>query len=530
MEFEKEMEMNPMTFIPKISNTAMGVTCEPCDGDLALPYDNELHESMQVDAICAAIRQRFDELLIKGKSLIKMGVGNNADFQIDLEENDIESIIVSDKSKSEAQQIIGYFTQQDISIPNFPGAPTRLLQECLRTNQRVMSALIELERTRQGLSECSEPNMNDMMEALSFRAFQNNLNDTLQDGTFTGSRCQDHYSLAYQYSIFREEKTRQITDKSIEKYDYAMNILKVELGEHFDCRLFNKRITQRIKSKLLKLKINGDSKGASKKAAKLISAKTINMLLSNYRVFLTWFIANSDPNMDNPFKDLSVKANKREIIRRRALESLEISALLDYQWSHGSECRGYRDDAQLYIKVALYSGMRLNEIASLRLDDIKQIDGVWVFDLREMVLKSWSAQRTVPIAQYLLDLGLIEHVNMLKRKKKTFLFSEVRSQPGSNAKKGYGEPVSRWFNRTALKNIGIDKEKEQKMGFDVVFHCLRNTFISELVNAGAQHHHIKRAVGHAQDDDVTLDAYADVSKISLKVLKAMIDEHVAWHC
>lgn len=152
MEFEKEMENEIMMFIPKISNTAMGVTCEPCDGDLALPYDNELHETMQVDAICAVIRQRFDELLIKGKSLIKMGVGSNADFQIDLEENDIESIMVSDKSKSEAQQIIRNFTQQDISIPNFPGSPTRLLQECLRTNQRVMSALIELERTRQGLS------------------------------------------------------------------------------------------------------------------------------------------------------------------------------------------------------------------------------------------------------------------------------------------------------------------------------------------------------------------------------------------
>lgn len=33
MEFEKEKEINPMTFIPKISNTALAVTCEPCDGD-----------------------------------------------------------------------------------------------------------------------------------------------------------------------------------------------------------------------------------------------------------------------------------------------------------------------------------------------------------------------------------------------------------------------------------------------------------------------------------------------------------------
>lgn len=287
-----------------------------------------------------------------------------------------------------------------------------------------------------------------------------------------------------------------------------------------------------MKTKLINQRKNqgvGGENTSNKRRAKLLSAKTINMLLSNFRVFMTWFIDNNDVHMDNPFKDLSVKANKRELVRRRPLEKIEIAKLIDYQWAHRSECQGYREDTLCFIKVGLYSGMRLNEIASLRVDDIKQIDGVWVFDLTEKQLKSWNAQRTVSIAQYLINIGILDRVVKLKKQKKTFLFPDIRRQSGSNEKEGYGEPVSCWFNRTALKNIGIDKLQKQKKGYNVVFHCLRNTFITELVSAGAQHHHITHVVGHAQDDEVALDSYADVSKISLKKLKEMIDENLKWH-
>jgi integrase len=529
MEFEKEMENEIMMLKTGNQRKSMAEMFESASGDEFMLMDRDFAESIKEDAITAAIRQRFDDLLVKGKSFIKLGIGSNSDFKVDLEVEDINSIVVNDKTSNTAAKIVSRFTDSEITMPNAAGAPTRLLQECLKANQKVMATLIEWEQKREHLGESNMPDMKAVIEMLSFRAFQYELNDDLQEAKFIETKAHEHYSLSHQYSVFREEKAREITSKSIEKYDYAISILVAELGASFDCRLFDKKVTQRIKSVLIKLKKNAGNGNAGNKKAKFLSAKTINMQLSNYRVFLSWFIANNDVAMDNPFKDLSVKANKRELIKRRPLEPAEIKQILDYQWAHGSECRGYRADAQLFIKVALYSGMRLNEIASIRLEDIKQIDGVWVFDLRSKKLKSWNAQRTVPIAQYLLDLGLIDIVKTLKKQKRNFLFSDVRRQLGSNANKGFGEPVSRWFNRTALKNIGINKEKEQKQGFDVVFHCLRNTFITELVSAGAQHHHIKRVVGHAQDDDVTLDSYADVSKISLQLLKTMMDENLKWH-
>ncbi|MFT6030692.1 MAG: hypothetical protein ACI8O8_002438 [Oleiphilaceae bacterium] len=44
-----------------------------------------------------------------------------------------------------------------------------------------------------------------------------------------------------------------------------------------------------------------------------------------------------------------------------------------------------------------------------------------------------------------------------------------------------------------------------------------------------QNGYLHSSVGHNQDDDVALDLYADVSKISLQLLKTMMDENLNWH-
>lgn len=533
MEFEKDMEKRRMIDSQEKLRKPKAMTAEPADGDEFLQMDSLFIDELEADYIMVDIRKRYDELLSLGKSFIKTGIGDYEKFKVNVEEGDINAITINNPKRKVAEDILRDFTNKRLVLPKDNDLASTLLQECLKANQQVMQTLIEYENNRDKLAGTKAlPDMGKMVDALSFKCFQIKLKKIVEEQGLFPQKADMHYSLEYQYSVFRDEKAREISAKSVEKYDYAMSILKSELGEGFDCRQFNKIVTQKIKARLIKQKKNEGvgGKGASTKcSAKPISAKTINMLLSNYRVFMKWFIDNNDVHMDNPFKDVSVKANKRELIKRRPFDKTEIMKLLDYQWAHGSECRGYREDTMLFTKVALYSGMRLNEIASLRVDDIKHIDGIWVFDLTEKKLKSWNSQRTVPIAQYLLDLGMIARVTNLKKQKKTFLFPDMRSQSGSNEKKGYGEPVSRWFNRTAFKNMGIDKVQEQKKGYNVVFHCLRNTFITELVSAGEQHHHIKRVVGHAQDDDVTLDSYADVNKISLKKLKKMMDENLKWH-
>lgn len=535
MAFEHDMGISKvMDYDIKLTaQEADAYNSEPPLGGTLMSLDPEFSSSFTEDVVLARIRQRFDILLAKGQSLIKLGITDFHQYEVKITQENINSIRVNNLKDTEvATRVMEGFIGEGVELPADTMAVTRLLQDCLSVNQQLLKAFVNLQDERVNLPDAAIPkHIGEVTDVFAFKSFQRELDQTIAaEAMFQSEEANSHYCLSHQYSLFRDEKVREIDGKSIEKYDHSMSILRAELGDNFDCRNFNKKVTQQIKARLLKQKKNENivPASSSNKRGTQISAKTINMRLSNYRMFMAWFIANNDVHMSNPFKDVSVKANKRELIRRRPLHSSEIAKLLNYQWGHNSECRGYKGDALCFTKVALYTGMRLNEIASLRVDDVKQIDGVWVFDLTEKKLKSWNAQRTVPIAQYLIDIGIVYRALLLQKQKKTFLFDDLRKQRGSNEKKGYGEPVSRWFNRTALKHIGINKEQEKNKGYNVVFHCLRNTFINQLVSVGAQHHHIKRVVGHAQDDDVTLDSYADVSKISLSKLKSMIDENLTW--
>jgi site-specific recombinase XerD len=232
--------------------------------------------------------------------------------------------------------------------------------------------------------------------------------------------------------------------------------------------------------------------------------------------------------MNNPFDRVSIKESKKGKIKRRPFVANEITKILNYQFGRPDEARGYKKEALLYLKVATYTGMRLNEIACIPLANIVQIDGVWVFDLHGIDVKNEPSERIVPIAQKLLDLGMLEFIADCRKKRNKYLFEEVRKHVCNPEVKGYGDPISRWFNRTVLKNIGINKAEEKANKKDVVFHCLRHTVITKLVNAGVEGYIIKQLVGHSQEDDVTIGIYASGREIPISILKKVMDDHLIW--
>lgn len=68
--------------------------------------------------------------------------------------------------------------------------------------------------------------------------------------------------------------------------------------------------------------------------------------------------------------------------------------------------------------IAYYTGARLNEIAQLHLDDVRQDEGVWCFDISpndtDKRTKNGKA-RLVPIHQHLIDLGFLDYVEEGRR-------------------------------------------------------------------------------------------------------------------
>lgn len=163
------------------------------------------------------------------------------------------------------------------------------------------------------------------------------------------------------------------------------------------------------------------------------------------------------------------------------------------------------DYNQFWIPIiALYTGMRLDEIAQLHLDDIKQDDeGIWVVDVNadeEKKLKTPSSKRLIPIHPFILDeLKLHKYVEHLKHQGVSRLFPELNKR-----RDGYSQAVSKWFNTSYKIKCGIVEDGRKKD-----FHSFRTTFTTHLEHKGVHLGMLKQVLGHSKGDDVTLSFYTE---------------------
>ena len=84
--------------------------------------------------------------------------------------------------------------------------------------------------------------------------------------------------------------------------------------------------------------------------------------------------------------------------------------------------------------------MRTNEMCQLRLSDVRKEKGIWFMHVEESdqtSVKTQNAIRKVPVHPQLTELGFIDYVGNLKRKKKDRVLWEL-----TKSRDGYGKQVS----------------------------------------------------------------------------------------
>ncbi|MYL82462.1 tyrosine-type recombinase/integrase [Desulfovibrio aerotolerans] len=155
--------------------------------------------------------------------------------------------------------------------------------------------------------------------------------------------------------------------------------------------------------------------------------------------------------------------------------------------------------------IALFTGARSNEICQLYLDDIREVEGVWVFDVNNNMpdkqIKNEASRRLIPIHPFLLtELELLKYVNKLRRSRNARLFPELKLSSSNK----YNAALVNWFMR--LKNgLRLDNGS-------VNFHSFRKTYANfckqNKVRLNLDEHMYKRILGHALND-ITADVYAN---------------------
>ena len=205
------------------------------------------------------------------------------------------------------------------------------------------------------------------------------------------------------------------------------------------------------------------------KPEKTRSPKTVNMNTMRISSLFNYAVKNGYMS-SNPAADLQIKINKRADQQREAFSPEDLDKLFNSpDYKNGTHKHPYRFWIPL---IALYSGCRLEEICQLHLEDIRQEDSVWVFDINDKEgrqLKNRSSVRLLPIHPFLIKMGLLVYADSLREKEDIDrLFPELR-----NTQQGkYGHYPSRWF-ATYRQKCGVG-------GPGKTFHSFRHTFITQL--------------------------------------------------
>ncbi|MGO8448711.1 DUF6538 domain-containing protein [Rhizobium ruizarguesonis] len=212
---------------------------------------------------------------------------------------------------------------------------------------------------------------------------------------------------------------------------------------------------------------------AERKTDKLLSPGTVKVYTHTQAAFFNWAI-NKGLIAINPASGMAAKNAKKG--KRRAYNIDQMNSVLASlpEWSEQGLLAGRY---WLYI-IAIFSGMRLSEIATLNVDDILPRYGshffrLWETDERD--LKTENSERIIPIHPELIRLGLLQRVAKLKQDGIVRLFDDL---PGDDK-----DHISDLFSKRFAYHL-----KTLKMhGNGLTFHSTRHTFRDALREAGVPH-------------------------------------------
>ncbi|EEZ9499653.1 site-specific integrase [Escherichia coli] len=199
-----------------------------------------------------------------------------------------------------------------------------------------------------------------------------------------------------------------------------------------------------------------------------------------------WDLARNryhDAPQDNPWRGHALEAKSSKVSYEVFApgELAKIYALLD-------------DEMKAVTAIGAYSGMRLNEICTLRESSIKNVEGVLCFEITEG--KTKSAARIVPVHSKIIPLVK----SLLKTTHSGFLFYHASITNRADGKRSTWH--TQQFTRAKRKALG-EPAAERK-----VFHSLRHAFVQQLDRAQVPEDRIALLVGHERGNTESFKTYS----------------------
>lgn len=305
------------------------------------------------------------------------------------------------------------------------------------------------------------------------------------DSATTGSVAADKaigLTLTQMLTAFHKERNaggRSLSPKTMDEHRVAVRMFEEAQGGTVPVKSITKQMVIAYKQTLLEtptrytvrfpgLTLPQAIKANAKRSPsyETLDPQTINMKwLSHLSSILQW-ATNNGHIESNPAKGIRVDTGSA--IHREPTRLPFTKAEMQLIFSHDMFA-----DPKLYasrqwaVLLALYTGARSSsEIARLKLVDIREEQGVAVFDLTAAT-KNRRSKRMVPIHNELIKFGLLDYVAKLSAAGETRLFPDWDPN----------DKINRWFLRTFLPSLQIEAKEK-------VFHSFRHNLKTELVRSG----------------------------------------------
>lgn len=261
-----------------------------------------------------------------------------------------------------------------------------------------------------------------------------------------------------------------------------------------------------------------------------------NLYVRKLSEMLNWAV-KEDLLPKNPAAGVGVagKREKREQDERDVFDADDLAKIFGVEWfkegKGKADARGgfhsYQPHYYWLPLLGLYMGGRLNELAQLYLNDLERDDaGCWYLDFNldssdkidtdpreehsgrgDKSLKTINSQRVVALHDRLVELGLPDYVEALRRNGHVRLFPELRFDPI----KGYGKAAGSWFNERFLgTRLKIPRDGTK------TFHSFRHMCITGLFDAEVPEVTVAQIAGHERGETMSGKRYRkdqDASKL-----------------
>ncbi|HBW7449840.1 TPA: site-specific integrase [Klebsiella pneumoniae] len=201
-----------------------------------------------------------------------------------------------------------------------------------------------------------------------------------------------------------------------------------------------------------------------------------------------WDLARNryhDAPQDNPWRGHGLESKSSKV----SYEVFEPGELAKVFAALGDD-----EEMQNVTLIGMYSGMRLNEICSLRAANIREIDGVLCFEVTEG--KTKSAARIIPVHSLITPLVL----SLREKPYNGFLFYRASMIDRADGKRSTWH--SQRFTRAKRKALG-EEGTERK-----VYHSLRHEVAQQLDRNQVPEDRIALLLGHERGSTESFKTYS----------------------